>query len=325
VAVKNFESIFLTGATGCVGSYILKELLTHTTALIYVFVRDPTKLPHVMRQHERVRILVGTLETIEYFRYELSQSHVLIHAAVVWGGESTFVANVTAVSKIIACLDPARCRRIFYFSTASLLGADAVFTPRSFFAGTDYIRSKAAGCEVLQQSVLREKIYFLYPTVVIGGSKEYPWSAAGQGLVYLFDWVRWLRFLKIDGYLHWIHAQDIARLVVYWLEVTPPEQHLVLGNPAVSVNQLLSVFADYAGFHTKSLFSLRPHLFWLTRLLYFQMSDWDRYSLQHRFLTYSCWNPRTAGLEAGCEGLIDMLQLLGVNPRGYSTHSSSDL
>ena len=319
------NAVFLTGATGCVGRYILMQLLEQRIDLIYLLVRNPLRLPESLRNHVRIRILIGSLENIECFSHELAQVQVLIHAAVTWGGEATFAANVDAVFAMIRLLNPERCIRIFYFSTASLLGSASQLTPRSLFAGTDYIRSKAV-CHIrLQQSIWRDKIYCVYPTVVLGGDAEHPFSAAGQGLYQLFFWMRWLRFVQIDGYFHWIHARDIARLIIHWIAVSPPEQHLVLGNAAVTVDEALNVFRRYAGFTNRITLSLKPHLFWLTALLHTQMSDWDRYSLRHRFLTYSCWNPQKAGLEPGCESLEQMLLELGINSRVYSRHSSDDL
>jgi nucleoside-diphosphate-sugar epimerase len=301
--------VFLTGASGCVGSYLLTELLEQTKSEVYVLIRTPSRLSQTHLNHRRVHVLEGDLASLSKWKRELNQTQILIHTAVQWGGPETFQVNLKQTQNLFDYLDPAICQKIFYFSTASLLGTKEQWTARSLFAGTDYIRSKAAFYISSHQSIWSPKTYFLYPTVVLGGDLNHPFSAAGQGLQNLPKWIPWLRFLKAKGVFHWIHAEDIAKLLVHWLETKPPAQHLILGNPAQSINTTIVQFNNFAQKKRAALrIPLEPVLPLLMPFLMHKMSAWDRYSLYHRDLSYESVYPQKYGLASRFSNLEAVLQ-----------------
>ena len=310
--------IFLTGASGCVGSYILSTLLEQTQCAIFALIRQPEKLPEAIRNHPRLQILVGDLASSAHWQREISQTEVLIHTAVQWGGPGVYQVNHSQSLKLFNYLDPMLCRQIFYFSTASLLNSKGQFSPRSLSAGTDYIRSKAAGYMSLHQSQWLSKLIFLYPTVVLGGDQTHPFSAASQGLKEIHTWMPWLRYLKAEGAFHWIHAEDIAHLVLSWLRHPPPEPELVLGNPAQSVNQVLNELSLYTQTKPMQLLSLERLFPLLLPLLSQRMSDWDRHSLRERSLIYNSFFPERLGLDSRFKELSAVLRQLQIPPKRRS-------
>jgi len=310
--------IFLTGASGCVGSYVLSTLLEQTQCTIFALIRQPEKLPEAIQSHPRLRILVGDLASIAHWQSEISRTEVLIHTAVQWGGPGVYQVNHSQSLKLFNYLDPMLCRQIFYFSTASLLNGKGQFSPRSLSAGTDYIRSKAACYLSLHQSQWGSKLVFLYPTVVLGGDQNHPFSAASQGLKELHTWMPWLRYLKAEGAFHWIHAEDIAHLILNWLQHPPTEQELVLGNPAQSVNQVLSELSLYTQTKTMPLLSLERLFPLLLPLLSQRMSDWDRHSLRERSLIYNSFFPERLGLDSRFKELSEVLSHLQIPTKKQS-------
>lgn len=313
-ALSHSPRVFLTGASGCVGGYILSALLAQTQCLIFALIRQPDKLPLALRNHPRLQILQGDLASITDWQAELAQTEVLIHAAVQWGGAGVYQVNQTQTLKLCQQLDPQICRQIFYFSTASLLGPQSRFNPRSLSVGTDYIRSKAACYVSLTQSKWQSRLVCLYPTVVLGGDQNHPLSAASQGLKELHRWMPWLRYFKAQGRFHWIHAEDIATLLLYWIQ--HPEQiqtqTLVLGNPAQTVNQVLAEFRHYTQTAARPQVALESLFPFLLPLLSERMSDWDRHSLRERHLTYTPDYPQRLGLGSRFQTLSAVLSDLDI-------------
>ncbi|MGE3726511.1 MAG: NAD-dependent epimerase/dehydratase family protein [Candidatus Sericytochromatia bacterium] len=310
--------IFLTGASGCVGSYLLSTLLAKTQCQIFVLLRQPDKLPQAQRVHPRLTILHGDLASVSDWQAELGQTEVLIHAAVQWGGVGVYQVNHTQSLKLLSHLNPQICRQIFYFSTASLLGQQGRFNPRTLSAGTDYIRSKASCYLSLHQSEWRSRLACLYPTVVLGGDQTHPLSAASQGLKDIHRWIPWLRYFKASGQFHWIHAEDIASMLLHWLRHPIPAQDLVLGNPAQSVNQVLAEFSQYTQTPPRPQLALETLLPFLLPLLSRQMSDWDRHSLRERQLTYDPVYPKRLGLDSRFQALSAVLSDLDIPSKRQS-------
>lgn len=311
--------IFLTGSTGCVGSYILTELLHHSHTRIIVLVRRPETLPAVLREQPRIQILKGDLSQIRQFKHELAETRVLIHAAVSWGGPESFAVNLRQTLQLLDTLDPQVCQQIIYFSTASLLGKQARWTTRSLYAGTEYIRSKSACYQQLKHSHWSDRLYTLYPTVVLGGDASHPWSAASKGLKQLPHWIPWLRLISAQGCFHWIHARDIARMLCHWLFKGWPAQDLILGNPAQTITEVLESLCAYAHLSSEPRLSLDFCLPVLLPLLSAWMNDWDRYSVYHRELQYPCVAPRNCGLAPGYESIAQVLQELGIPAKQHTS------
>lgn len=296
--------ILLLGASGCTGSYLLETLLSQTDAKIIAWVRDPRKLRQ--SAHSRLQIWPGGLEQLEAYRSQLGKVSTLIHAATAWGGPETFAINDRQSWRLLQALDPAVCRQVHLFSTASLLDQRHRFWPQAHRLGTDYIRSKAALHQRLSQSVLPISVY--YPTVILGGDAGHPYTAVSAALPNLPRWLPWARWLRAQGWLHLIHARDIARIVVHRLQQNSPPERLVLGNPAISVNQLIATLTALEGLpRPRHQLPLEPLLPLLVELLQTQMSPWDRFSLYHRDIVYNSVHAATYGLPADLTSLAAMV------------------
>lgn len=282
--------ILITGASGSTGSYLLESLLAETRMPIIAWVRQPERLK--IRSHPRLHIWTGGLEAFETYRPALNQVSHLIHTATCWGGLETFQINVKQSWRLIQSLDPQICRQIHLFSTASLLGPDQRFIPQSLQWGTDYIRSKATLHQRLvsaqHQGQLQIPVSIYYPTVVLGGDHQHPYTAAAAGLNDLPRWLKYIRWLNADGRFHLIHARDIARIVTYRLIHNLPAESIVLGNPAIEINELIQRLLKLHQIPAAPFrLPLKPALPALTAAIYPLMSNWDRYSLRARHLSYN--------------------------------------
>ena len=115
------KDVFVTGASGCVGHYVVDELLARGDCRLHLLVRDPAKLNLPEGAAERVTIVRDDLINIDAHAELLSRMDAVVHLATAWGEAIAYDINVESTVKMAGHVDPARCKRFFYFSTASIL------------------------------------------------------------------------------------------------------------------------------------------------------------------------------------------------------------
>jgi nucleoside-diphosphate-sugar epimerase len=320
------KKIFITGSSGCIGHYIVENLIQETEHELFLLVRDPAKLKFDYKARPGIHILQGDVRKIAEFSDLLKEINIAILIATAWGGsEESYDVNVVKTLALIEMLNPNICERVIYFSTASILDRQNQLLPQAFELGTDYIRTKYQCFSKLSESAIAPKIITLFPTLVLGGDTNKPYSHISGGLPDVVKWVGLIRWFKADGSLHFIHAKDIARVVSYLvdcpnnriLESQSEEnavQKIVLGNPAMTANQAIEQICAY--FKQKIYFriplsaSLANFLIEVFRI---QMDDWSYFSLTYRHFTYQ--NPVTPshfGLQDYCPTIADVMNELKV-------------
>ncbi|TAG63570.1 MAG: NAD(P)-dependent oxidoreductase [Oscillatoriales cyanobacterium] len=280
------KKIFITGASGCIGHYMAETLIQQTNHELYLLVRNPDKLKFDWKARSGINIIQGDMKDIDRHSELLQTIDVAILAATAWGGtQEVFDVNVTKTLRLIQLLSPQTCEQVIYFSTARLTNVPPITA--------------------------------LYPTLVLGGDAEKPVSHLSSGLPLVAKWIGLIRWLKADGSFHFIHGADIATVVNYLVEHPSDSEeprHFVLGNPAITANEVVEQACKYL--HTKIFFriTLSPWLadffIWLFRI---QMAAWDRFCISYRHFTYqNLVNPESIGLPSYCGTVADMLRTSGI-------------
>ena len=325
------KRIFITGASGCIGHYIVESLLQNTDCYLYLLVRNPDKLQFTWEGNERITVLPGNLKDIEdYSDLLLKEINVAILAATSWGGQAeSYDINVVKTLALIDMLNPKICEQVLYFSTASILDRNNnLLFPASEF-GTDYIRTKYQCFSQLSKSKISDRIITLFPTLVFGGDRNKPFSHISAGFSEVIKWLGLIRWIKTDGSFHFIHGRDIATVVTYLVRhpesvrtVDEKEQgarelssvkRLVLGNEAITVNDAIAEICAY--FNKKvyfgvPLYSLLTNL--IVKIFRIKMDSWSYFSLNYRHFTYQ--NPITPanfGLTNYVSSIKDLLKTSG--------------
>lgn len=317
----------MTGASGCVGHYIAEALIQETNHELYLLVRNPDKLGFDYEARPGITILPGDLRQIERFSKLLKTMDAAILAATAWGGsQETFDINVIKTIRLMELLDPTVCEQVIYFSTASVLDRENQLLKEAGQLGTEYIRSKYDCLRRLSKLAIAPKITTLFPTLVLGGDANKPYSHLSSGITDVVKWVDVIRWFKADGSFHFIHAQDIAQVVRYLIDhpliqtfpeeanVVLPNNRLVLGNQPLSANQAVEEVCAYLG---KKIHFRVPLSLWLANffivLFRIQMAAWDRFCLNYRHFTYrNPVNPGTFGLPTYCPTFTDVLKISGI-------------
>ncbi|MEM8832730.1 MAG: NAD(P)-dependent oxidoreductase [Cyanobacteria bacterium P01_G01_bin.19] len=319
------KRIFITGASGCIGHYMTESLIQNTNHELYLLVRNPDKLQFDYNARPGIHILKGDMSRIEeYSDLLLKRINIAILAATAWGGQGeTYDINVVKTLSLIELLNPTICERVIYFSTASILDRhNRLLLPASQF-GHDYIRTKYQCFSQLHKTSIAKKIIAVFPTLVFGGDKNKPYSHLSSGITDVTQWISLIRWFKVDGSFHFIHAKDIAGVINYLVDnpnFSPPQEPtegidcLVLGNPAISVDEAISGISKY---FNKGVYLRFPLYIWLAnifiKIFRIQMDSWSRFSLDYRHFVYT--NPVTPasfGLENYCSTVEELMRVSGL-------------
>ena len=319
------KRIFITGASGCIGHYIVENLINQTDHELYLFVRNPDKLQFDWQNCSRIKLLTGDLRDIEeYSDLLLKEINIAILAATSWGGAiEAYDVNVVKTLALLKMLNPSICEQVLYFSTASVLDRNNQLLPEAKELGTDYIRTKYQCLSQLSKLEISDRITALFPTLVFGGDKNKPYSHLTSGLPDVIKWLDLIRCFKVDGSFHFVHGQDIAQIVTYLIQnpqtLVPEEndqttKYLVLGNPAVTVNDAIAKICQY--FNKKIYFRI-PLYIWLVnifvKLFRIQMDSWSYFSLNYRHFTHKkTITPASFGLTNYCSTIADVMKISGL-------------
>ena len=309
------RNVFITGASGCIGHYVVEALLSEPDLHLYLLIRNPGKLllHWTDINSGRLTVVKGDLLNIEQHEQLLRQMDIVVHLAAAWGGDDVARAvNVTKTLELFNLLDRDRCQKILYFSTASLL--DRANRPVSVAnkAGTAYIRTKYEMLMKRGEITLRDRTMTIFPTLVFGGDDFHPYSHISSGLKDITRWIFLIRFLKAEGSFHFIHAFDIAQVARHLLMSSVQTGDWVLGNPAIHINDCIE---QISRFYNKRIYFRIPLPVRFARRVapYFgaRLSEWDDYCIEHRHFTHRVVNPSTFQVPVAFPDVESLLKKYG--------------
>ncbi|TVP61861.1 MAG: NAD(P)-dependent oxidoreductase [Nodularia sp. (in: Bacteria)] len=313
----NQKRILVTGASGCVGHYISEALIQNTNHELYLLVRNPQKLQVDIQARPGITVLQGDMQKISLLADLLPTIDTAILTATAWGGDDTFDINVSKTLELMQMLDPQRCEQVIYFSTASVLDRYNQPLKEAGEIGTDYIRSKYDCLQKMSQLEIAPKITKVFPTLVLGGDDQKPYSHLTSGIPEVTKYINLIRCLQVDGSFHFIHGRDIATAVQYLIDSPPKENEprkFVLGQQALTANQAVEEVCNYLG---KKIYFRIPLSLALANLIIavfrIQMAAWDRFCMNNRHFSYeNVVNPASLGLPNYCATMSDVLKISGV-------------
>jgi nucleoside-diphosphate-sugar epimerase len=300
------KKLFITGIGGCVGHYLFDLFCYDPNYELYLLVRSPEKLKFNPDQFPAVKIIKDDLKNIEKYADLVKQMDYVIHLAADWGGNE---GNYDYSLSLLNLLDPAKCKKVIYFSTASILGPDNKPLEEAEKFGTHYIRSKYRMHRYLPRLRIYPNVITLFPTWVLGGDAGHPYSHAMQGVIGLKKWLWLIRFLTADVSFHFIHAKDIALITKYLLETETEEKEFVLGNSPITAGEFIRQTCAY--FSLKVYFQLAVP----TRLVQFlallagrKLHPWDLYSLNRRHFVHKTVNAENFRILSKLKTVSEILQ-----------------
>jgi uncharacterized protein YbjT (DUF2867 family) len=222
--------ILLTGATGVVGSTLLRRL-TAAGLAVRCLVRDPNRLSD---QRVRVQIALGDLANPSSFRNALRGVDTVVHlAASIRDQPRTSIEELNGVAtmRLVRAAERAGVRRFVFFSA---LGA-------SLHSRTRFFRSKALAEQAVEGSELDATVFA--PSLVY--SPGDPWLT-------LLSRLSWLPAMPVSGsgraLYQPIWAEDAAAAVMASLDGAAAGRRFELAGPqALSYDQIVRVALRSAG------------------------------------------------------------------------------
>lgn len=305
------KKVFITGASGCVGHYLIELLLAKTDYELYLLVRDRKKLQIDLSDRPNVHIIEDSMQNIGNHQALLRTMEFVVSTAAGWGGEEAFVVNRDKTIELFSYLDPEVCERAIYFSTASILDSHNQILPEAGQFGTAYIASKHACLETLENSAIRDRLITVFPTLVFGGAADKPYSHLSKGLKDILKYVPYARFLKTDGSFHFVHGSDIAQIVTHLLtanSVPPSPARLVLGMQRLTAQDLIEQFCEHLNLKVRWQLEITPFILnTVIKLFRIEVAEWDRFCIAQRHFTYDVVSPESFGLVSKYPRLANLL------------------
>ena len=313
--------IFITGASGCIGHYLVETLIENTDHELFLMMRNPAKLKVPTDSRPGIHVLEGDMKEIGQFADLLKTIDTAILVATSWGDpKESYEINVEKTLETMSLLDAERCGQVIYFSTASILDRNNTPLKEAGEIGTDYVRTKYICHEKMQELAIAPRITTVFPTLVFGGSDTKPYSHISGGLPEIAKYIGIIRFISADGSLHYIHAKDIAEVVRHLVDNPPsPEdsRELVIGNPSKTADEVVEEISQYLG---KNIFFRVPLSMGLANAIIktfnIKMAEWDRFCMDFRHFTYhDPVTPSSFGMEDNYPTLADVCRSAGVAPK----------
>jgi nucleoside-diphosphate-sugar epimerase len=311
--------ILVTGASGCVGHYVSETLINNTDHELFLLVRDPAKLRVDTTVRPGIKVVQGDMNEIDQLADLLKTIEVPVLTAAGWGGPSALAVNYTKTHELLNLLDPQVCKQVIYFATESILNSRNELLPEAGSLGTEYIQSKHRCFSSLHELALADRITTVFPTLVLGGDENKPYSYLSADLPQVTKYAGLLRWIKADGSFHFIHGKDIAEVVLYLIEhpevADKYDRKVVMGNELVQVDQGIQEICSYLG---KPVIFQMPISIGLINLIIkifkIHMTPWDYFCLQNRHFKHDpIVNPRTFGLPSHAASLSDVLRTRGIS------------
>jgi NADH dehydrogenase len=154
------DSLFITGASGFIGSRLLEVLEPGEFEAIRLLDRRPVMLPDSLREAGNVEVVRGDLEDARTYATCLDANTTVIHAAAVTGTarpKEYEAANVRGLARLLEACEQHGVRRLLHLSTIAVCYPDLEDYP--------YARSKLEAEALVQSSRLDYTI--VRPTVIL--------------------------------------------------------------------------------------------------------------------------------------------------------------
>lgn len=146
--------IFITGATGFIGSHVAYRLLDAGHELVAI-ARNPEKTPS-LSSHPRVRRVLASLYDLRIIREQLAGCDACVHVALGWGDTPATMLEAdtrATVSLLEACVEQGVKHFLYTSSTAALGGFWSRMTEADPVRPSDYYGATKAASEAYVMAV----------------------------------------------------------------------------------------------------------------------------------------------------------------------------
>ncbi|HLO60918.1 MAG TPA: NAD-dependent epimerase/dehydratase family protein [Bacteroidales bacterium] len=210
------KTIFITGATGLLGTNLILELLAHEFN-IKALLRNPSRF--VLPPHRNLELIQGSL--FDDLTQIISNCDVVIHVAAetrqdLSRYEEYHKINCNATVQLFNTARLCNVKKFVFVSTANTIGfgsADVGGTeqdPITYpFSGSNYAKSKQEAEDYLLANKEAIEVMIINPTFMLGEHDTKPSS----GKIILMGWKKKILFYPPGG-KNFVHVKDVAKGII---------------------------------------------------------------------------------------------------------------
>jgi dihydroflavonol-4-reductase len=246
-------NVFLTGATGFVGSHVARAYVAQG-AKLRLLTRSTSNLASI--EGLAADVVTGDLRQPEGLRAAIAGCDALVHVAAdyrLWVRDpgAMYAANVDGTRELLRIAREERVAKVVYTSSVATMGfkADGTIvdeaTPVSLadMIGT-YKRSKfLAEQEAIAAARLGQHVIILNPTTPIGPNDAKP-TPTGRIVV---DFLNRKFPAYVDTGLNLVDVSEVARMHVAALTCGTPGERYILGGENLTLKQILDRMSAITG------------------------------------------------------------------------------
>ena len=251
--------IFVTGATGFLGSHVARHLLADGADL-RLLTRSTSRTDNIEALH--AECVVGDLRDLESLKRGMAGCEVVFHVAAdyrLWAvnGQELYHSNVDGTRNILQAARESGVRRVVYTSSVATMGfgnnghMTDESTPVSLanMIG-DYKRSKFMAEQlVLDAARGGQDVVLVNPTTPIGERDIKP-TPTGQIVV---DFLKRKFPAYVDTGLNLVDVSDCAEGHLLAMEKAVPGERYILGGENLTLKQILDKLAAITGLPSPSI------------------------------------------------------------------------
>ncbi|HEY7404320.1 MAG TPA: hopanoid-associated sugar epimerase [Candidatus Angelobacter sp.] len=245
--------VFITGATGFVGSHVARALASEGAEL-RLLVRATSRKDNIADLHGEA--VVGDLREPESLKKAMAGCEFVFHVAAdyrLWvrDPEEMYRANVEGTRSIIAAAQQSGVRRVIYTSSVATMGFTKeghIATETSPVSINDmvghYKRSKFMAEEIaLEAGRKGANVVVVNPTTPIG---EYDIKPTPTGRI-VVDFLKRKFPAYVDTGLNLADVKEVARGHLLAMEKARPGERYILGGENLTLKQILDKLAALTG------------------------------------------------------------------------------
>jgi dihydroflavonol-4-reductase len=245
--------VFLTGATGFVGSHVAREAAT-MGAELRLLVRKTSRLDNLAGV--QAETVVGDLMQPESFRSAIAGCDAVMHVAAdyrLWvrDPKAMYAANVDGTRELLRIAREERVKRVVYTSSVATMGfkRDGTIVNEDTPVSLDdmvghYKRSKfLAEQEAIAAARAGQQLIILNPTTPIGPNDLKP-TPTGHIVV---DFLNRKFPAYVDTGLNLVDVREVARGHLSALELGRSGERYILGGENLTLKQILDKMSAITG------------------------------------------------------------------------------
>lgn len=246
--------VFITGATGLVGSFVCRQLLENGH-IIRAVKRNSSKMTLLEDIEQRIEWVVGDMNDTEFLEESLEGIEAVIHAAAIisfdrrWE-QKMYQTNVLGTADLVNTCLKLGVKKFLHISSVAAIGRKAgqiKLSEADRWEGTEfdsiYARSKyLQELEVWRGAQEGLEVKIVNPSVILGPGL---WGQGGSTSVFKYAYDE--KSFHPEGTVNYVDVRDVSSAVVKLMESDIKGERFILNAGTLSYKEFFGQIAEAFG------------------------------------------------------------------------------